>query len=441
VGDASDGPSAGTRRAAGPARAPRRPRSEGSFPLLLEELEAAEEEEARVAQEEVRVQREEIERLTSAAQARRWQHERLLSVLPSPVIVTDGKGTIRSLNASAAALLRMRVHRALRRPIQSLIHEVDRGAVAGALSRAVREGDGFRKVLSLTPVGADAPQLEAVAIAQRDPLTKAVDVSWLLLSGRGHQALEPEGDGLATVAAALVELTLLPVHTGERPEILGAAARICQQTIGASASLSLTVGEPTDPERVASSSKLAQLVDGAQMRAGQGPCQLAWERRRPVVSPDVRADGRWPALAEGLGDTEVRGVVGVPILVGEDLVGVVNVYSPDSQLAPAQVLLVELLASAVGAIVYELDVKDDLKAAAEHLQNALASRATIDRAKGIIMARERCSADQAFQRLVELSNRYNTKLRAVARALVAQAARPDLDPTGVVGATAAPDVP
>jgi len=51
---------------------------------------------------------------------------------------------------------------------------------------------------------------------------------------------------------------------------------------------------------------------------------------------------------------------------------------------------------------------------AEQLQQALASRDVIGQAKGIIMERERVTADQAFEILRKASQHRNVKLREVA---------------------------
>jgi AmiR/NasT family two-component response regulator len=52
------------------------------------------------------------------------------------------------------------------------------------------------------------------------------------------------------------------------------------------------------------------------------------------------------------------------------------------------------------------------------LREALESRELIGQAKGILMARERCSADAAFDILREVSQRTNRKLREVAQDVV-----------------------
>ncbi len=57
-------------------------------------------------------------------------------------------------------------------------------------------------------------------------------------------------------------------------------------------------------------------------------------------------------------------------------------------------------------------------AGAANLRCALTSRAVIDQAKGILMARLGVDAEGAFARLVTVSNRLNVKVRALAQLVV-----------------------
>ena len=57
------------------------------------------------------------------------------------------------------------------------------------------------------------------------------------------------------------------------------------------------------------------------------------------------------------------------------------------------------------------------------LRRALTSRATIDQAKGMIMAERHCGADEAFQLLAKMSKDTNVPLKDVASALVYLASR------------------
>ena len=55
---------------------------------------------------------------------------------------------------------------------------------------------------------------------------------------------------------------------------------------------------------------------------------------------------------------------------------------------------------------------------AEHLQHALVSSGQIGMAMGILMERHRLTQEQAFERLRELSQRSNVKLREVAEQII-----------------------
>ena len=60
---------------------------------------------------------------------------------------------------------------------------------------------------------------------------------------------------------------------------------------------------------------------------------------------------------------------------------------------------------------------------AASLQSALSKRAVIDQAVGIVMSRAGCTADEAFDRLRQLSQTRNTKLSVLAQSLVGDAVR------------------
>jgi AmiR/NasT family two-component response regulator len=61
----------------------------------------------------------------------------------------------------------------------------------------------------------------------------------------------------------------------------------------------------------------------------------------------------------------------------------------------------------------------------QQLQEALTSRAVIDQAKGMVMARNGVSADEAFTVLRTTSQRENRKLRDLAQEMVDRARQDD----------------
>ena len=105
----------------------------------------------------------------------------------------------------------------------------------------------------------------------------------------------------------------------------------------------------------------------------------------------------------------------------EDLRRVLEQYRDIMNAEPMSDSHVRRLAEAARAFV--ASVKDHLGLVEEvmNLRRALTSRASIDQAKGIVMAERRCSPDEAFKVLVKMSQDTNVRLADVARALVYKA--------------------
>jgi hypothetical protein len=72
----------------------------------------------------------------------------------------------------------------------------------------------------------------------------------------------------------------------------------------------------------------------------------------------------------------------------------------------------------VDALVWGMEEYDALGRKVTNLQRALVSRATIDQAKGIVMAERRCDPETAFRAMVQMSNESNVPLAQIAQALV-----------------------
>jgi AmiR/NasT family two-component response regulator len=75
-------------------------------------------------------------------------------------------------------------------------------------------------------------------------------------------------------------------------------------------------------------------------------------------------------------------------------------------------------AAAVAGVLQNVAERESMKNPAANLERALTSRAVIDQAKGMIMARLGVDADDAFARLVRLSSRLNVKIRDLAALIV-----------------------
>ncbi|MGJ6967598.1 GAF and ANTAR domain-containing protein [Streptosporangium sp. G11] len=137
-------------------------------------------------------------------------------------------------------------------------------------------------------------------------------------------------------------------------------------------------------------------LEGAQLHLGQGPCVSAYEENSAVTSNDVQADPRWPKLADRL-HPEVRAVAGVPVRLGGEPVGTLNVYQAgfyewdesDVQALYGYADVIEQLLTAAMAA-------EEKSALADQLQYALDYRVVIERAVGYLMGKHDLTATQAF---------------------------------------------
>jgi GAF domain-containing protein len=183
---------------------------------------------------------------------------------------------------------------------------------------------------------------------------------------------------------------------------------------------------PSTPEAMATESAFAQAVDDAQLEAWECPASSPTRDRPAAALPAGGRRRRWPDFANRGGVVGVGSLLAVPMYPGGDTHGVLNFYSPDIDVFGARdVHIAELFAAAVAAFVQDVRGRELLRALGQQLEQALESRAVIDQAKGIIMARHGCTADEAFTCIVTVSRNRNTKVRDLAAELVETARRRD----------------
>jgi GAF domain-containing protein len=137
-------------------------------------------------------------------------------------------------------------------------------------------------------------------------------------------------------------------------------------------------------------------LEGAQLHLGQGPCVSAYAENTAVTSTDVQADSRWPKLADRL-HPDVRAVAGVPVRLGGDPVGTLNVYqSKPYEWDESDVQALYGYADVIEQLLTAAMAAEEKSALAEQLQYALDYRVVIERAIGYLMGKHDLTATQAF---------------------------------------------
>ena len=156
----------------------------------------------------------------------------------------------------------------------------------------------------------------------------------------------------------------------------------------------------------------------------EGPCITCMETLRPTVSGSLGSDGRWPHFGGRVARLGVHSALSIPLIVDDQPVGAINAYARSRDaFAVHAVQLGSQFAGHAAVSVYNAQLLGRARDRAERLQRALGSRTVIDQAIGILRSRTGTSEEEAFDRLVKISQKENTKLRVVCERLVEEAVR------------------
>lgn len=238
---------------------------------------------------------------------------------------------------------------------------------------------------------------------------------------------DPNVDPFAEVAERLVEsLSALPgLLTGEEPleRTLGRVAVLCCRTLPHCTSATIVLQRADGkPEATVSSEEGADDLNRVQIEAGRGPCIEALERDT-VIRTD-QPDDRWPEFSAVAGDHGIRAGVCMPIPPQGPALGSLNLFTDtEGGLTELHELIASMFAAQCALAIQGEHARERAAALALQMKEALASRAVIDQAKGVVMAQRGCTADEAFDALAKESQSANRKLREVAADVVRSAQR------------------
>lgn len=172
------------------------------------------------------------------------------------------------------------------------------------------------------------------------------------------------------------------------------------------------------------SDPLTLELDGLQIHNQEGPCLEAASQGGTYYAEDLAGDHRWPHFGPAAAAAGFRSALafGLPGSTRSAL----NLYCRE----PNAFGLTDrakgfIFAIVAGVALGSAEGREGEAIAAENLRQALHTRELIGQAQGILMERERISADQAFDVLRRASQHLNVKLREVAQRLVETGEDPD----------------
>jgi GAF domain-containing protein len=159
-----------------------------------------------------------------------------------------------------------------------------------------------------------------------------------------------------------------------------------------------------DPDQllrnVAVSDERVDDLERLQIDYGEGPCVDAFEMKAMTDADDLKTERRWPSFSPAAVERGLRAVMASPIPYNQHAIGVVVVFSatPRPWAPEGKLALIAFTDLAALTIANTMQSQERGKLA-EQLQHALDARVVIEQAKGVLVARERISEREAFERL------------------------------------------
>ncbi|MBV9292294.1 MAG: GAF and ANTAR domain-containing protein [Frankiales bacterium] len=223
----------------------------------------------------------------------------------------------------------------------------------------------------------------------------------------------------------LLNLSAAVLSEDDLPTTLGELCRIATRAVPCADGASITTFPEGKPSAVASDD-WAKGFDEIQYEEHEGPCLDAYRTGNAFRVRDLAAETRWPSYVPRASERGASSMVSIPLAAQGTNIGALNLYSKATDaFGAAEMSIAVIVGAHVGLAVQVAAALFGHRDLAVQLGEAMRSRAAIEQAKGILMAGRRCTAEEAFEILVNLSQTTNRKLRDVAVALVDEASRAD----------------
>jgi phosphoserine phosphatase RsbU/P len=344
----------------------------------------------------------------------------LLEGLPDAVVVADDRGRIVYANPAIRSLLGHDPRLLKGEPLTLLVPERFRATHRGGFDRFLRTGTGI-----LVGATTQVPALHA------DGSEVAVELTLSRLDGAADGALSAGGPHDGAVAGGVVVAVLRDATTLIRLERQLEVSRYLDATLRVTAALTEAADADVAFERLLPT-LCAELdwdaatlwqpdVCGARLRnagtwmptgrraallaadatertfvRGEGLPGQVWRSRGPVVVEDLWNDPRF-LLPEAARSDGLRTAVAFPVLRGDTLLGVCELYSRERRPVPPELL--DVLASAgrqIGQFLARLRAESQLRELADTLQRNLLPSHLPDIPGVELAARYRAGADGVF---------------------------------------------
>jgi GAF domain-containing protein len=170
---------------------------------------------------------------------------------------------------------------------------------------------------------------------------------------------------------------------------------------------------------VVSSDEVAMRMDEVQYLRGRGPCLEAIDTGVRIEVPDIALEDRWgdyPAHAMANG---IHSAFSLPLTLDGATHGALNLFATTPHaFSDADIARAEAFTAQAATALTILRRHASHTVLDDQLREALATRAVIDQALGILMVTRKISAHEAFEILRHTSQTTNRKVSTIAAELI-----------------------
>jgi GAF domain len=215
------------------------------------------------------------------------------------------------------------------------------------------------------------------------------------------QPSQSQTDTRGPLAEAVVALAGTPDDLPGIDVRLKEIVQLAADRVAAADYASVTALRDSAYSTVAASSELAEAVDEAQYAEQAGPCVQSLAADTPVTVPDVTTTMTWPGFREAAADMGLHASVSIPLFAGSGAaIAVLNLYGRHAAAMAPLIVGVWAVYDPDRPLPADHDDLQPLDAGGTELlagfAEALAVRATIQLALGVIMGRDHTNAEDAY---------------------------------------------
>jgi anti-anti-sigma factor len=300
--------------------------------------------------------------------------------------------------------------------LRVIAHGVQRLGPTGVTIRAPRPQ--VTRILEITGLA------ELVRFEPRDPVAGRAEPARLT-----REQPPAARATLVTVDAGVVghprQVMAIPANTDVVDGALRLVVALARATVGGADGVSVSLRRHGRLTTVAATDQTILEMDADQYATGEGPCVDASVEGRRFHAASLDGESRWPAFTPEARKLGINAILSTPLMVEERPVGALNIYSrTPAAFASKDQDLAAIFAGEASVILRDAGANLSEEALAGWLDKALAARAIIAQAQGVIMERDGASAEGAYATLRRLSVESERPLRERAEDVVASTHRP-----------------